>query len=194
MVGWIEGLLQEGRGNLYVRIDDEFLRSSFNHYGVKEQVECFTSALHMIRFGNWPTEEGDENEWLSSKAEILYGVLHARYVVTKSGLCAVKDKFVARGFPPCPRLFCKGTITLPYGLSEQWSTSVVTLYCPCCSDLYNVTTDEHAMVDGACFGPSYIHMLLQRYPTLIPKDPPKVYVPRVFGFRILHPEDDEDWQ
>jgi casein kinase II subunit beta len=57
-------------------------------------------------------------------------------------------------------------------------------YCPECSDVYNVTDPELEKLDGSAFGPSWIHMFLQMFPQVVPGGPHKVYVPKIFGFRI----------
>ena len=59
------------------------------------------------------------------------------------------------------------------------------MYCPCCCDIYRVNNPELASIDGAFFGPNWVHMFLHKYKQLVPKDRPRVYVPKIFGFRIF---------
>ena len=44
---------------------------------------------------------------IESSAEYLYGLIHARYVLTSAGLNAVLEKFYNAEYGRCPRVFCK---------------------------------------------------------------------------------------
>ena len=43
---------------------------------------------------------------------------------------------------------------------------------------------KHRTLDGAAFGTSLPHLLLQRYPEIATKHPEESYVPRIYGFKI----------
>ena len=44
--------------------------------------------------------------------------------------------------------------------------------------------EGQAAADGAYFGTSFPHLLLQAYPELAPSEPLQLYVPRIYGFRV----------
>lgn len=114
----------------------------------------------------------------------LYGLIHARYILTPKGLAMMREKLLACHFGSCPRVLCQGQSVLPIGMSENLKYSRVKCYCPKCQDVY-VPKKRCADVDGAYFGCSFPHIFLQTYPDLVPKDAPNVYVPRIFGFKIF---------
>jgi casein kinase II subunit beta len=78
---------------------------------------------------------------------------------------------------------CEKQPTLPIGMSEELRTSRVKIFCPRCEDVY-IPKQRSADVDGAYFGGSFPHMLLQTYLDLTPQPPSSVYIPRLFGFKI----------
>lgn len=49
---------------------------------------------------------------IESSAEYLYGLIHARYVLTSAGLNAVLEKFYNAEYGRCPRVFCKDQVPL----------------------------------------------------------------------------------
>ena len=110
------------------------------------------------------TEE--QNELIESAAEMLYGLIHARYVLTSKGMAAMVsfllvdwhsfcslsswrlallvtslellqlDKYKNYDFGRCPRVYCSGQPCLPVGQSDIPRSSTVKIYCPRCEDLY----------------------------------------------------------
>jgi casein kinase II subunit beta len=87
----------------------------------------------------------------------LYGLIHARYLLTVAGAQKIKDKFEKRKFGVCPRAFCRSQALLPIGLDPRPGRGRVMTYCPCCRDLY----DPGVELDGAFFGPSFPHFFVQ---------------------------------
>jgi casein kinase II subunit beta len=80
------------------------------------------------------TEE--QNELIESSAEMLYGLIHARYILTSKGLAAMLEKFKNYDFGRCPRVYCCGQPCLPAGQSDIPRSSTVKIYCPKCEDLH----------------------------------------------------------
>jgi casein kinase II subunit beta len=130
---------------------------------------------------------------LKREAEVLYGHFHARYLLTRRGLALMYKRYAAHaeGFEVCPRVFCRDTLCLPHGVFAEFGRQKLKMLCPQCGDMYTVTAPRFRDVDGAFFGPNYAHMFIQRYPDVVPTVPSRVYVPKIFGFKIYHPGDDE---
>ncbi len=67
-------------------------------------------------------------------------------------------------------------------------------YCPCCKDIY-VPSDKRESsfppllpsskaLDGCFFGPSFPMEFLIHYPECVPREPIRVYEPKLYGFSI----------
>lgn len=190
---WLQTFLELPKSRYFVRIDEEFLANSFNVFGLKPKVSQFSAAYELLRRNKVNPRDDPQVtfEEIAEQAEILYGLLHVRFITTKPGLHLMLEKYQKGEFQACPRVFCRGTQCLPYGISEELGKETIKMYCPCCCDIYRVNNPELASIDGAFFGPNWVHMFLHKYKQLVPKDRPRVYVPKIFGFRICHPSDAE---
>lgn len=93
------------------------------------------------------------------EATDIYGLIHARYIVTPKGLAIMRQKFMKGDFGVCPRVLCDRQPTLPIGMSEEIRTSRVKIYCPKCQEVYIPKKKCHD-IDGAYFGCSFPHILL----------------------------------
>ena len=66
----------------------------------------------------------------------LYGLTHARFILSPRGLAMMRDKYTLGTFGNCQRILCDRQLVLPIGLSEELSTSRVKTYCPKCQEVY----------------------------------------------------------
>lgn len=55
----------------------------------------------------------------------LYGLIHARYIISPRGLSMMREKYLLGTFGSCQRILCDRQLVLPIGLSEELSTSRV---------------------------------------------------------------------
>ena len=155
------------------------------------------------------TEE--QQELVESAAESLYGLIHARFILTTRGMtkmvrakdiyiskhtsivgynfCSIKydlqqEKYVKADFGRCPRVLCQGQALLPGSISDVPRSNVVHVFCPQCQELYYPRSTKQANLDGAYFGTTFPHLFLLLYPDCIPTKPTLPYVPRIYGFKI----------
>ncbi|KAL1371085.1 casein kinase II subunit beta-1 isoform X2 [Arachis hypogaea] len=178
------------RGNeFFCEVDDDYIQDDFNLCGLSSQVPYYDYALDLIldvesSHGDMFTEE--QNELIESAAEMLYGLIHVRYVLTSKGMAAMLDKYKNYDFGRCPRVYCSGQPCLPVGQSDIPRSSTVKIYCPRCEDLY-YPRSKYQDIDGAYFGTTFPHLFLMTYGQLKPQKPSQSYVPRVFGFKLHKP-------
>ncbi|KAG6400509.1 hypothetical protein SASPL_137346 [Salvia splendens] len=159
------------RGNeFFCEVDDDYIQDDFNLCGLSSQVPYYDYALDLIldvesSHGDMFTEE--QNELVESAAEMLYGLIHVRYILTSKGTAAMRST---------------RTMILE---DVQGFTAVDNLVSP----LDNQTF--HALVpidiDGAYFGTTFPHLFLMTYGHLKPQKPVQSYVPKVFGFKMHKP-------
>lgn len=73
-------------------------------------------------------------EQLESDSRKLYGLIHARYIITIKGLQKMYAKYKEADFGRCPRVYCNLQQLLPVGLHDIPGIDCVKLYCPSCED------------------------------------------------------------
>ncbi|WVZ57669.1 hypothetical protein U9M48_008027 [Paspalum notatum var. saurae] len=176
------------RGNeFFCEIDDDYIQDDFNLCGLSNQVPYYDYALDLIldiESSNGDVFTEEQNELIESSAEMLYGLIHARYILTSKGLAAMLEKFKNYDFGRCPRVYCCGQPCLPAGQSDIARSSTVKIYCPKCEELHYPRSKYQGNIDGAYFGTTFPHLFLMTYPHLKPQKPSQQYTPRVFGFKL----------
>lgn len=131
-----------------------------------------------------PSDDPEERLSVDKSARHVYGLIHARFILTTAGLERMLTKYLAGTFGVCPRVLCQETKLLPLGVSDIPRVDGVKLFCPHCEDVYCTKSARHGSVDGAYFGTTFAHMFLQTYPELVPVKSNKKYIPKIFGFKI----------
>uniref|UniRef100_A0A7S4VFK6 Casein kinase II subunit beta n=2 Tax=Ditylum brightwellii TaxID=49249 RepID=A0A7S4VFK6_9STRA len=176
------------RGNeFFCEVDEDYIQDDFNLTGLNGLVPYYDYALDMVLDVEMPMEDAlteDQQEIVESAAEMLYGLIHARYIVTNRGMHAMYEKYRSASFGRCPHVFCQGQPVLPVGLSDLPRNYTVNVFCPRCHGLFFPKSTRQANIDGAYFGTTFPHLYLMTHPDMIPAKPTQHYVPRVYGFKI----------
>ena len=103
------------------------------------QVPYYDYALDLILDADSPNNEiltEEQHELVESAAEMLYGLIHVRYILTSRGMGAMFEKFKNCEFGRCPRVHCNGQACLPIGTSDVPRQATVKIFCPKCCDIY----------------------------------------------------------
>jgi len=103
---------------------------------------------------------------IESSAELLYGLIHARYITSRPGIQQMMEKYEMAHFGYCPRVYCHGTKVLPVGRTDTPGQETVKLFCPSCLDIYTPPNSRFQAVDGAFFGTTFPGLFLMTFPDL----------------------------
>ena len=141
------------RSNEYlVQVDLEFIKDGFNLYGLSNQVENYNEALDLILDENYCScSDSDESMvQVEMDAQLLYGLIHARYILTGDGLDDMYEKYRDGVYGTCPRVSCQKQHLLPIGESNIPGTMTVKVFCPCCKEIYYPANNAVACMMNQC--------------------------------------------
>ncbi|KAF8274428.1 casein kinase II, regulatory subunit [Lactarius quietus] len=147
---WISWFLSSKGNEYFCEVEEDYILDRFNLTGL-----------------NTNTDDDFQEELRGSldiQARLLYGLIHARWIVTARGLAKMLDKYKKADFGRCPRVLCQGQPLLPIGLTDVPYEKSVKLYCGRCEDIYSPKSSRHGSIDGAYFGTSFPHLLFLVYP------------------------------
>lgn len=117
---------------------------------------------------------------IEGSAELLYGLIHQRYIISRPGIGQMHEKYELGHFGFCPRVHCNSCRVLPVGLSDTPGQETVKLFCPSCLDVYTPPNSRFQTVDGAFFGTTFGCLFFMTYPEL------QVTAPRVESEQEMH--------
>ena len=103
---------------------------------------------------------------IESSAEMLYGLIHQRFITSRPGIQQMAEKYELGHFGHCPRVHCGGAKVLPVGCSDIPGQETVKLFCPSCLDVYNPPNSRFQAVDGAFFGTTFGCLFFMTFPEL----------------------------
>lgn len=165
---WISWFLSSKGNEYFCEVEEDYILDRFNLTGLNNEVSNYAQALDLIT-DNLDDDIQDELRGaLDVQARLLYGLIHARWIVTARGLAKMLEKFKRVDFGRCPRVLCQSQPLLPVGLSDTPYEKSVKLYCGRCEDVYSPKSSRHGSIDGAYFGTSFPHLLFLVYPSLLP--------------------------
>ncbi|ODQ77701.1 hypothetical protein BABINDRAFT_169009 [Babjeviella inositovora NRRL Y-12698] len=168
---WVATYCQLFGHEFFAQIPAEYIEDDFNLTGLAAIVPYYREALDMILDYDFDSEEetkpADKQSQLpliEHSAELLYGLIHQRFILTKQGLGLMAAKFESGQFGKCPRVLCEQMPLLPMGRHDQPGKETVRLYCACCNDIYLPSSSKYLNIDGSFFGTSFPGMFLKVFP------------------------------
>jgi len=193
---WIQWFCGLKGHEMFCEVERSYIEDGFNLYGLRACVPNFSDCLDLILDRIGPDDSDDSH--LTQSACTLYGLIHARYIITAHGLDAMYNKYAAKEFGTCPLIQCSGQPVLPVGLKDEMGADTVKIFCPKCQCVYHPppirsrsghhgpSSGGSGAVDGAAFGTTFPHLFLMTFNNLVPDglSSESSYVPRVFGFRV----------
>ena len=122
--GWISYFLSLKGNEFFVEIDEDYINDSFNLFGLSQQIPYYDYAIDLII--DIENDDGynltnEIQEMVENDAEVLYGLIHARYILTNRGLHAMLEKYRHNTFGTCPRYSCNHQSVLPIGTISIYS-------------------------------------------------------------------------
>jgi casein kinase II subunit beta len=91
-IAWFCGI----RGNeFFCEVDEEYVHDEFNLTGLQQEVPYYDYALDLILDVDSPNSDQlteEQQETVDAAAELLYGLVHARYILTAKGLQSMVSK------------------------------------------------------------------------------------------------------
>ncbi|TFK98169.1 casein kinase II, regulatory subunit [Pterulicium gracile] len=156
---WISWFLSSKGNEYFCEVDEDFILDRFNLTGLNNEVANYAQALDLIT-DNLDDDIQDELRGsLDVQARLLYGLIHARWIVTQRGLQKMLDKYKRADFGRCPRVLCTSQPLLPLGLTDLPYEKSVKLFCARCEDIYSPKSTRHGSIDGAYFGTTFAHLM-----------------------------------
>lgn len=108
-VSWIEHFCSKKENSYMCMVDEDWIRDSFNLYGLDNDCPLYKPALNLIldssesssdsssgnlSCGEWSFVEEYDSSELEDTAVYLYGMIHARYIITIDGMEAMVTLFL----------------------------------------------------------------------------------------------------
>ncbi|GMF19681.1 unnamed protein product [Phytophthora fragariaefolia] len=184
---WIAWFCSLRENSFLCEVDEDYIEDDFNLTGLSSIVPYYDYALDIILDIETPNDSNltqIQQEMIESAAEMLYGLIHARYILTTKGMAAMLEKYQNVDFGRCHRVYCQGQPVLPVGQSDVPRHTTVNVYCPKCRDIFFPKSQRAGQIDGAYFGATFPHMFLMTHSHLVVPPPTQTYVPRVFGYKV----------
>ncbi|KAH7648888.1 hypothetical protein FG379_001257 [Cryptosporidium bovis] len=184
-VSWIEWFCSLKKSEFFIEVDEEYIMDDFNLTGLSEHVMYYDDALDMIldRIDDGFSE--DEVGAIESSAQLLYGLIHARYIMTSKGMHLMSEKYQTQKYGLCPNVSCNNSLLLPIGLSDLPNVNSCKVFCPSCNEVYTPKSIRLSSLDGAFFGTSFAPLFVLQFGITNSKSKPtQYYVPRIYGFAV----------
>jgi len=186
----IDWLLAQKGNELLCRVEEDYIEDNFNLYGLNKIIPNYRDAIRMLLAEAASVEGCTEAGWVGPSYQTLldlYGLIHARYIITTQGLNKMRRKCQNNVFGSCPAPEFSAFGVIPVGKSDQLRNGSPMGYCPVSGEVYNMPAWGDVL-DGAYFGTTFPHLLLMMNPALHGPHgwpvPGSQYTAKIFGFKV----------
>ena len=187
-MSWISWFCSRQGNEFFCEVDEEFITDEFNLTGLNTIIPHYRLAIDIILDYETIDNIAVSQKKIEKCAEVLYGLIHSRFILSQQGMTYMDVKYKAGDFGKCPRFHCEEQNCLPTSNCDNIGESHVLLYCPKCKETYNPRAAQHRLIDGAYFGTTFAHLFLLTHPQTEESNSTNTnavkYVPRIFGFRL----------
>lgn len=177
-VSWVEWFVSQQGQEYFVEVDEEFIQDGFNTTGLSAIVPGFKLALQMI------LDEEMSDVGVDANAKLLYGLIHARFILSQRGILLMREKFAQGTYGTCVNTACDGQMVMPIGLSDTYGIATAKVFCPRCNECYHPQSTRLGRIDGSFFGTTFAPFFFLTNPELVTGEKPLAYVPRIYGFKV----------
>jgi len=191
----IEWLLSQQGNQLLVRVDEDYIEDAFNLYGLNKVIPNFRDTLRLLLTTAEDAEiclEDDHRGPCYQTLLDLYGLIHARYILTTPGMNKLRRKLQNGVYGCCPNY--PDQRVLPIGMSDVLGSGPPLGYVVERGEVVQMP-NWGDQLDGAYFGTTSTNLFLmlnpglhgsQGWPVLgtFPTPQPQEYCPRIFGFKV----------
>ncbi|KAG0688108.1 CMP-N-acetylneuraminate-beta-galactosamide-alpha-2,3-sialyltransferase 2 [Pichia californica] len=185
---WISQFCSMFGHDYFVEVTPEFIEDDFNLTGLSSIVPYYKQALDVILDLEPETAvQPTDIPLVEHAAELLYGLIHARFILTKQGLHSMAEKYEENCFGSCPRYYCDGMHLIPIGRFDSPGIETVRLYCPNCNDIYLPSSSRYLNIDGAFFGTSFVGLFMKMFPEIDRQTKQRTrdqFQLKLFGFKL----------
>ncbi|OHT08534.1 Casein kinase II subunit beta [Tritrichomonas foetus] len=169
-----------------VNIPEDYISDRFNVFGLNDEFQFFLICCDIINGKTNLNAIAHCNiREIREQLPYVYGMIHARYILSPEGLNAILDRYKTKVYGTCPRVYCQDEALLPIGPSSKLNESKVKTFCPVCREIFEPRPKID--LDGAFFGPNMAHIFIDEMKLMRRR---ANYVPfnhNAFGFRIRSP-------
>lgn len=182
---WIATFCGQSCNKFYCRIPMDYIKDDFNFYGLRESVPCFEECLKTLRDETVPNS-------LCQLTPLLYGLIHARFIVTDAGLKLMAEKYTRREFGVCSRVKCRRAALLPMSDTHLPFVEDLKTFCFSCNEVYCVSSlPGKRPQDSSIIGPHFQPLFRMIYSHLLSSHASAdamssiaERIPRIYGFQV----------
>ena len=97
---WIQWFVNIRGNDFYCEVDEPFVQDDFNLTGLSTVVPYYDYALDIILDIDIPLDalSEDQHDMVETAAEVLYGLIHARYILTTAGMNKMVGRHIVKTF------------------------------------------------------------------------------------------------